>query len=158
MPKGKGKGAGPIFFGSKGGKGAWGKGKGKGKGKISEFDDSGWAHVGAASEWNWAQGTDWAAAPEWPPSGAWPGQAAQAEAVPPPPWIAAAQPAWPPASTPSWPSAPGTPPGLRSMSPSGGVYSLSMAPVPTKNRFEALTDRYVVDSDGAQISQENTSI
>ena len=88
MPKGKGKGAGPNFFGSRGGKGGWGKGKGKGKGKISEFHDSGWAHVGAAPDWNWAQGTDWAAAAssetQWPPSGAWTGQAAQAEGAPPP--------------------------------------------------------------------------
>ena len=41
------------------------------------------------------------------------------------------------------------------MSPGApGFYSLSPAPVPTKNRFEALTDRYIVDSGGAQISQE----
>ena len=61
VPKGKGKvGPPPNFFGSKGWKG--GKGKGKGKGKIGEFDDAGWAHVGAAAEWNWAQGSDWAAA------------------------------------------------------------------------------------------------
>ena len=104
--------------------------------------------MGAAPEWNWARGTDWAAAAsletQWPPSGAWTGQAAQAEAAP-PPWIAAAQPAWPPPSTPSWPSASGTPPGLRSMSPTGGFYSLSMAPTSTKNRFSVLA---AIDSNG----------
>jgi hypothetical protein len=63
VPKGKGKGTQPNFFGGKGGKGG-GKGKGKGYGKggrISEFDDAGWAHVGAAPEWNWASGSEWAA-------------------------------------------------------------------------------------------------
>ena len=129
VPKGKGKGGPPQnFFGGKGGKGGWGKGKGKGKGKISEFDDAGWSHVGAAAEWNWAAGSDWAAAAtseaQWPP--------AVAEAQP--PWIAAAQAAWPTGSTSAWPSAPGgapaAPPGLRSMSPMGGFHLLAPAPVP----------------------------
>jgi hypothetical protein len=40
------------------------------------------------------------------------------------------------------------------MSPMGGFHSLAPAPVPTRNRFEALTDRFILDSDGAQISQE----
>ena len=54
VPKGKGKGEQPNFFGGKGGKGK-GKGKGWGNdGRISEFDDAGWAHVAAAPEWNWA--------------------------------------------------------------------------------------------------------
>ena len=155
MPKGKGKGDGkPNFFGGKGGKGGWKGGKGKGKGKISEFDDAGWAHVGAAAEWNWATGSDWAAAA--PLEAQWPPAAAEAQ----PPWITAAQSAWPPVSTPAWPSAaggaPATPPGLRSMSPTGGFYSLTMAPVPTRNRFAALSDRCILDSEGATISRAET--
>ena len=73
VPKGQGqgKGAQPNFFGGKKGKGK-GKGKGYGKnGRISEFDDAGWAHVGAAPEWNWASGSEWAAAEatqQWPPA------------------------------------------------------------------------------------------
>ena len=46
------------------------------------------------------------------------------------------------------------PPGLRSMSPTGGFHSLSMAPVTTKNRFEALAVRVVLDSEGAQIFRD----
>ena len=152
VPKGKGKGAGPNFFGGKGGKGGW-KGKGKGKGKISEFDDSGWAHLGAAAEWNWAAGSDWAAAA--PSEAQWPPAVAEAQ----PPWIAAAQPAWPPVSTPAWPlaagGAPAAPPGLRSMSLGNpGFYSLSLAPVPTRNRFQALEETNIVDSNGAAIFRE----
>jgi hypothetical protein len=40
------------------------------------------------------------------------------------------------------------------MSPMGGFHSLSMAPVATKNRFEALTDRVILDSEGAQIFRD----
>ena len=89
-PKGgKGGGGKPNFFGGKGGKGG-GKGKGKGYGKggrISEFDDAGWAHVGAAPEWNLASGSEWAAAEatsQWPPAASlWPPASADAA---PPPW------------------------------------------------------------------------
>ena len=40
------------------------------------------------------------------------------------------------------------------MTPMGGFYSLAPAPVPTRNRFEALTDRVVLDSEGAQIFRD----
>ena len=63
VPKGKSKGAPPPnFFGGKGGGWKGGKGKDNGKGKISDVDESGWHHVGAGAECNWAAGSDWAVA------------------------------------------------------------------------------------------------
>ena len=91
MPKGKGKGAQPGLFGGKGwGKAGKGFGKGKGKGKTSDVDEAGWAHVGAAPEWNWASGSGWATVPAesaWPTEPQWPTAAADAAAAP---WMTAA--------------------------------------------------------------------
>ena len=131
----------------------YGKGYGKGKGKISDMDDQGWSHVGAAGDdWNWAAGSEWGTAAEavsgWPPAAAqWPPPVEAAT----PPWMAAAQQAWPPSSS-SWPGAagaPAAPPGLRSMTPAGFVGSFAPAPVTLKNRFQAFEERQVLDSAGA---------
>ena len=73
------------------------------------------------------------------------------------PWMTAAQPAWP-VSAPGWPpaagGAPAAPPGLRSMTPVGSFHSFAPAPIPTMNRFQAVEDRCVIESGGAQIIQE----
>ena len=145
-------------IGAKAGRGK-DKGKGKGKGKISDMDDQRRSHVGASgADWNWAVGPEWGIAVEAVPgctlaAAFWPSPVEAAT----PPWMAAAQPAWPP-SVFSWPAAgggaPAAAPGLRSMTPAGGVYSLSPPPVTTKNRFEALADRCIIDSGGAQISRD----
>ena len=39
------------------------------------------------------------------------------------------------------------------LTPAGGFLSFARAPVKTKNRFDALTDRCILDSDGVQISR-----
>ena len=145
VPKGKGKGAQPNFFGGKGGKGK-GKGKGYGKsGRISELDDAGWAHVGAAPEWNWASGSEWAAVEatqQWPPvAPQWPPASAEVAA---PPWMAPTQqPSWTPSAQ-AWPSASSSAAqgAIRSMTgPVGFVSSLASA-VSTRNRFMPLDDYY----------------
>ena len=40
------------------------------------------------------------------------------------------------------------------MTPAGGVYPLSPAPVSTKNRFTALAEIHIVDSNGAGVHQD----
>ena len=144
----KGKGA-PA--GNARGKGAWCKGKGKGK--ISEVDDSGWAHVGPPQEWNWASGSQWAAAPaeaapQLPP-------AVASEAAP-PPWIVAAQqqPQWsqqgPPAATGA----------MRSMSgpTAGGFQSFAPARVRTKTEISVTTANrfFPLDDQGREHRREVT--
>ena len=46
------------------------------------------------------------------------------------------------------------PPGLRSMSPTGGFRSLAPAPVKIQNRYAALEDTNIIDSNGAPIFRE----
>ena len=108
--------------------------------------------MGAASEWNWANGSEWAAdeaTQQWPPAAPrWP-TAAQAAAAAPPPWMAATQqPAWPPVSAAAWPpaSSSAAPGGIGSMSgPAAGFVGsfaqVPRAPVATQNRFMPLDDQ-----------------
>ena len=144
--KGKGKDKGKGTGGSQLGKGAWRKGKGN----VSAFDDA---------QWQWAQAS--AQDAQWPPgltAPPWPGAQASAPvelwmqaAAAPPPWLGAGAPQ---GGSGAWPAWPGTG-SVRSFA--GGFSSIGpvrkaklhekpmpvaplTAPVPTMNRYDALSE------------------